>query len=248
MNTTARSRPNILLVEDDPAFATMLKDTLGVRGYCVWHAGTAVEAEVMADEVRPDLIIVDLMLPDTHGLVLCANLREKQPAPIIICSATKRKDDPVLGLKLGADDFIAKPFSVDELQARVEAALRRASLGTGTPAPPEEASERIGQLVIDKPRCQVRLGGREIGLTPTEYRLLCALASRPDHVLSREELAERVWGHYDPGIGRSLDVHLRRLRAKLNTGPVPPPALLTVRGFGYQLAREPRPEIAAVGA
>src|SRR5919197_1593295 len=129
--------------------ATMLKDRLGAKGYGVWHAENGAEAEAIVDKTRLDAIIVDLVLPDVHGLVLCANLKEKHAAPIIICSATKRKDDPVLGFKLGADDFIAKPFSVDELEARLEAALRREALGTTTP-PPEKSVERIGELVIDE--------------------------------------------------------------------------------------------------
>jgi two-component system response regulator MtrA len=234
------------LVEDDPSIATMLKDRLEAKGYCVWHAENGAEAEAIVDETRLDAIIVDLVLPDIHGLVLCANLKEKHAAPIIICSATKRKDDPVLGFKLGADDFIAKPFSVDELEARLEAALRREPLGATTPRPPEKAVQRIGELVIDQPRCQATLGGQTLQLTPTEYRLLCTLASRPDEVLSRQELAEGVWGYYDTGVGASLDVHMRRLRAKLNAGGVPSPAVITVRGFGYQLAGEPMGEAAAL--
>jgi DNA-binding response OmpR family regulator len=245
MSTTQGTRATILLVEDDLTTATMLRDRLSSKAYCVWHAQNGAEAEAMADEVRPDLIIVDLMLPDVHGLVLSANLKEKWAAPIIICSATKRKDDPVLGFKLGAEDFVAKPFSVDELEARVEAALRRATLGVpAAQGTPQESEQRIGQLVIDRARCRVTLGEQVIRLTPTEYRLLCALANRPDVVLSREELAERVWGYHDPGVGRSLDVHMRRLRAKLDAGAAPPPALVTVRGFGYRLDRQVRHQAA----
>lgn len=243
MSSTERVRATILLVEDELTIATMLKDRLEAKGYGVWHAENGAEAEAIADEARPDAIIVDLMLPDVHGLVLCANLKEKRAAPIIICSATKRKDDPVLGFKLGAADFIAKPFSVDELEARLEMALRREAFGT-PPQPPEKGVQRIAELVVDQARCQATLGADTLPLTPTEYRLLCALASRPNVVLSRQELAEGVWGYYDAGVGSSLDVHMRRLRAKLNAGPVPPPALVTVRGFGYQLAGEPIGEAA----
>jgi DNA-binding response OmpR family regulator len=241
MSATDSPRATIVLVEDDPTVASMLRDRFGAKGYCVWHAVTAAEAEGILDEVKPDLVIVDLMLPDAHGLVLCADLRERSAAPIIICSGTKRKDDQILGFKLGADDFVGKPFSTDELEARVEAALRRAAPSTLQPqaepgAPTRE--HRVSALAIVPARCQVTLGDEELRLTPTEYKLLCTLASRPDEVISRRELAERVWGFHDPGVDRSLDVHIRRLRCKLNAGPVPPPPLVTLRGFGYRLARE----------
>jgi DNA-binding response OmpR family regulator len=244
VSATHGQRATILLVEDDPVFAAMIKDALDSRGYCVWRATCAAEADSMADEVQPDLIIVDLMLPDIHGLVLCANLREKRGTPIIICSGTKRKDDPTLGFKLGADDFVAKPFSVDELEARIEAALRHAAPRSSAEPRPTDGSRCIGELVIDPARCRVTLGGEVLCLTPTEYRLLCALADRPDEVFSRQELASRVWGYHDAGVGRSLEVHLRRLRAKLNARPVPAPPLLTVRGFGYLLVGDASSQVA----
>jgi two-component system response regulator MtrA len=238
MSAPRATRATVLLAEDDPTLATMLGDGLGARGYRTCHAASAAEAEALLDEVRPDLIIVDLTLPDRHGLLLCATFKERTAAPIIICSATRRKDDQALGFKLGADDFVAKPFSVDELEVRMEAALGRAA----APAPIElrrrQRHQRIGELFIDHSRCRATLGGETLRLTPTEYRLLCALASRPDEVFSRQELAESVWGYHDAGVTRSLDVHMRRLRAKLNAGPVSPPPLVTVRGFGYQIVQE----------
>jgi len=135
---------------------------------------------------------------------------------------------------------------VDELEARLEAALRREALGGTVPRPPEKAVQRIGELVIDEARCQATLGGETLQLTPTEYRLLCALATRPDEVLSRQELAEGVWGYYDTGVGCSLEVHMRRLRAKLDAGGGSAPGIVTVRGFGYRLAGEPTGEAAAL--
>jgi DNA-binding response OmpR family regulator len=213
----------------------MLIDRLEDEGYRAWHANNAAIAECMLDEVRPDAVILDLMLPDTHGLVLCANLKARTALPIIICSATKRHDDLALGFKLGADDFIAKPFSPGELLVRLEAALRRAAPRPAMERPAASTGWHIGELVIDGARCRVTLGGEAVHLTPTEYQLLCALASRPDRVVSRRELGEQVWGSYDPDIGRTLDVHMRRLRAKLNAGVVPAPSLVTLRGFGYEL-------------
>ena len=238
MSAPRALRATVLLAEDDPTLATMLRDGLGARGYRTWHAATAAEAEALLDEVRPDVIIVDLTLPDRHGLLLCATLKERTVAPIIISSATKRKDDPALGFKLGADDFVAKPFSVDELEVRIEAALHRAAGPSPIRMGPSRCQQRLGELCIDESRCRATLGGETLQLTPTEYRLLCALASRPDEVFSREELAESVWGYHDAGVARSLDVHMRRLRAKLNAGRVSPPPLVTVRGFGYRIVQE----------
>lgn len=239
-NAADGSRPSVLLVEDDLSLAMMLTDRLEAKGYSIGLAMNAADAERMIDEIRPNLIILDLMLPDTNGLVLCADLKARSEVPIIICSATKCKDDPILGLKLGADDFIAKPFSVDELLARMEAALRRRAPRAASETPYPPGDQRIGELVINQARCQVTLGGERLRLTPTEYRLLCALASRPDELFSREELAKRVWGYHDVGVGRSLDVHMRRLRTKLNAGVVTPPSLVTLRGFGYKIVEEPR--------
>ena len=240
MSLAELPRQSVLLVEDDLSVALMLTDRLEAKGYSVGHAINGAEAESMVGEIRPDLIILDLMLPDTNGLVLCADLKAKPEVPIIIFSATKRKDDPVVGVKLGADDFVAKPFSVDELLARIETALRRGPQQATTESPHPRGGQRIGELVIDQARCQVALGGGLLRLTPTEYRLLCAVASRPDEVFSREELAKRVWGYHDVGVGLSLDVHMRRLRTKLNAGAVTPPPLVTVRGFGYKIVQEPR--------
>jgi two-component system, OmpR family, response regulator VicR len=234
MTRLANRGATILLVEDDTGLALMLRDRLMMQDHCVWWAETAADAELTANEICPDLFILDLMLPDANGLVLCANLREKSTAPIIICSATKRKDDAVLCFKLGAIDFIAKPFSIAELEARVVSALQHRSGVIKAPAV-EQARRRLGPLVIDPATCRVTLGNEIVKLTPTEYRLLRQLANRPNTVISRSELAEAVWGSYDLGIGRSLDVHLRRLRAKLGHGSIGAPLIVAVRGFGYQL-------------
>jgi DNA-binding response OmpR family regulator len=235
MNATRVGVANILLIEDDADLAAMLSDTLATRGYSVWHATTAADAELVLDHARPDLIIVDLMLPDRDGLLLCADLKHRIGVPLIICSATRRKEDPALGFKLGADDFLAKPFSVDELQARLEAALQRAGSRTAAPMPAPPARQEIGRLVIHRIECRATLGDQALPLTPTEYRLLCAVASRPREVLSRDALADEVWGEHDAAIVRSLDVHMRRLRAKLQATGVPGPRVVTRRGFGYQL-------------
>ena len=227
------ANPEILLVEDDLALASMLSDALRARGYTVWHVECAGDAESALDQVRPDVILLDLMLPDSNGLIMCAKLKARTGTPVIICSATKRQDDAAIGFQLGADDFLRKPFSLDELQARIDLTLSR------RPAPPiDQAQPRIeciGGLTIDKTRCVVTVGGEVLYLTPTEYKLLSALAGRPNEVLSRQELAGCIWGYADDGVIRSLDVHMRRLRLKLTAVADAGPYLRTRRGFGYQL-------------
>jgi DNA-binding response OmpR family regulator len=224
--------PVVLLVEDDAGLAAMLLDALAARHYRVWHAANAAEAEAILDQVQADLVIVDLMLPDRSGLILCNDLKVRSAAPIIICSATKRHDDAALGFRLGADDFIPKPFTVDELEARMQRAMRHEAAQIA-PVSARAAVQKLGDLVIDRARCQITMGGRVIQLTPTEYRLLCELVNRPGEVLSQKELAESVWRFDDAAIRRSLEVHMRRLRAKLSAAGGP--NLATRRGFGYQL-------------
>jgi two-component system response regulator MtrA len=229
-----------MLVEDDHAVAQTLTDALESSGYRIWLAETGADAKTLLEQTRPDLIILDLMLPDMDGLVLCSGLKAIADVPIVICSATPQKRDAILGLKLGADDFIAKPFDIYELEARVEAVLRRTTQtrvnSEAAPSPPDHI--RVGELIIDRSRRRVTLGGEPIQLTPTEYRLVSALASRPDEILSRDDLATLVWGYQDASSGRTIDVHIRRLRVKLSQGPVPAPAIVAVRGFGYKMAVE----------
>jgi two-component system response regulator MtrA len=229
-------RATILLVEDDSAIASVLKDSLESSGYRMWIAEDGAQAKAMMGETHPDLVLLDLMLPDVDGLVLCADLKTQADVPIIICSATARKRDAILGLRLGADDFIAKPFDLYDLEARIEAVLRRAAQRKSVEPGPEPDHYRVGELVVDRFRRRVTLGGEELQLTPTEYRLLTALASRPDEVLTRDELAQLVWGYQDASSGRAIDVHIRRLRVKLDSAAVPPPPIISVRGFGYKIS------------
>jgi two-component system response regulator MtrA len=235
------ARTHILVVEDDPSAAGMLRDLLESSGYQVTVAANGSQAKSMVEEVRPDLVILDLMLPDMDGLVLCSELRSQAQSdiPIIVCSGTVRRRDAILALRLGADDFVQKPFDIYDLEARIEAVLRRAHQQRQQGAT-EPDHYRVGDLVIDRSRRHVTLGGDELQLTPTEYRLLYTLASRPDEVFSRDELAQRVWGYRDASSGRAIDVHIRRLRVKLDSASVPPPPIISVRGFGYKLVSSQR--------
>jgi DNA-binding response OmpR family regulator len=236
MASSEPNAPHILLVEDDAGLAAMVSDALRARHYTIWHVESAGDAELAVDQLRPDVIVLDLMLPDRSGLVVCGQLKERAGVPVIICSATKRKDDAVIGFQLGADDFLKKPFSLDELQARIELALRRGCGPARREASRGDGVRRVGSLTIDEARCCATVHGRVLPLTPTEHRLLSALASRTPAVVARQELAERVWGCVDDGVIRSLDVHMRRLRAKLTAAAGP--RLVTRRGFGYQLPDE----------
>ena len=227
----------ILLVEDDPDTARSLSKALESSGYRVTAVDTGAEARSIIEHIRPDLILLDLMLPDTDGLVLTTALKNLTSAPIIICSARQEQVDRVLGLKLGADDFVAKPFDLDELEARIEAVLRRASRIRETPATPPDQI-RVDDLLISQSRGTVSIGGQAVHLTPTEYRLLVALASRPDEVLSRESLGQIVWGYQDLGTGHLIDVHIGRLRLKLRRASKAAPVIVTVRGKGYTIASE----------
>lgn len=206
------------------------------EGYTVHTERTAAEALRAMEAACPDVILLDLNLPDADGLVLVDRLRTRDAScriPIIVLSARDRQVDRVLSLKLGADDFIRKPFELDELQARIEAVLRRARparLETDTYA--EEGEVRSSGLVMSTRRATATFHGQRLHLTPTEYRLLLALASRPDEIQSRQTLAQRIWGYQDLGTAHLIDVHAGRLRAKLraSTDVVP---LETVRGRGY---------------
>jgi DNA-binding response OmpR family regulator len=229
------ARATVLLVEDDPAVAYMLTDVLESTGYQVRVASTGGAARGMVEQLRPSLIILDLILPDEDGLVLCSVLKNMAGVPILICSGTLRRRDAFLSLKLGADDFIAKPFDVYDLLARVEVLLRRAAQHQAGDVSSARGPLRIGDLVIDHSLHQVTLAGSVLQLTPTEYRLLTVLAARPDQVVPRDALARLVWGDPDTGTSRTIDVHIGRLRVKLGMAGPTAPQIISVRGFGYKI-------------
>ena len=227
----------ILLIEDDPDMVVTLSKVLNVE-YSVRSVDTGSAAKAAIAGLRPDLVLLDLMLPDTDGLILTASLKTICDVPVIICSARKEQLDRVLGLKLGADDFVPKPFDMDELEARIEAVLRRARRLQHSPAG-QMGEIRVGRLSICQRRASVTVNGKLQHLTPTEYRLLVALASRPGEVLSREALGQLVWGYADLGTGHLIDVHVGRLRLKLRRTCESEPAIVTVRGKGYMVQLEP---------
>ena len=227
----------ILLIEDDADTVRVLSKALGDE-FCVQSVETGGEAKAAIDELRPDLVLLDLMLPDTDGLILAASLKTLRDVPVIICSARHQQVDRVLGLKLGADDFLPKPFDLDELEARIEAVLRRVRRQRRQPAGPLD-DVSVGRLTICQRRATVTFDGQLIQMTPTEYRLLVQLGSRPGEVLSREVLSQLVWGYGDLGTGHLIDVHIGRLRQKLRRVSKSDPAITTIRGKGYTIEAGP---------
>jgi DNA-binding response OmpR family regulator len=223
-----------LLVEDDSGLAAMVTDWFAARHYSVCRVGSANEAELALDAVEPDVILLDLMLPDGNGLTLCSRLKQRAGAPIIICSATRRNDDAIIALQLGADDFVRKPFLPDELQARIELALRRNQSISPDGQTAERSVRQFGGVTVDTSHCVATSAGSPIPLTPTEFRLLETLTSRAPQLVRFQDLATHVWGAVDDGVLHSLGVHMRRLRSKLATA-APRVRLVTRRGFGYQL-------------
>jgi DNA-binding response OmpR family regulator len=221
----------ILVVEDDPDIELTLRKALGDLGYRVGSAASGAEARSAVTALRPDLIILDLMLPDADGLLLTTTLRAATDAPILICSARDTLVDRVIGLKLGAADFVAKPFDLDELEARIQALLRRVSRRRKTPS----SEIRVGELVIAPRQARVSITNQPVHLTPTEYRLLSILASAPDQTFDRRSLTERVWGYRGESCDHLVDVHMGRLRAKLRSARCNASYLVTVRGRGFRL-------------
>jgi DNA-binding response OmpR family regulator len=227
----------ILIVEDDRAVARGLEYALSSEGFTVLLAGTGQLALDMARSQNPDLILLDIRLPDISGFDVCRQLRAAgKRVPILMLTARDEEVDKVLGLELGADDYVVKPFSLRELTSRIRALLRRAYGDLAVPSDRERMA--FGEVEIDLQRLQVYREGKLIYLTPTEFRLLRYLVAHPDRPFSRDDLIEAVWG-YDSSVGnqRTVDVHMRHLRVKLETDPSTPRWLVTVRGIGYKFAR-----------
>ncbi|HEY3552783.1 MAG TPA: response regulator transcription factor [Solirubrobacterales bacterium] len=223
----------ILLVDDEQSIQTLLSYPLRKDGYHVTSALDGTEALRRFEEGRFDLVILDLMLPRMGGVEVCRQLRSRSQVPIIMLTAKGSETDKVAGLEVGADDYITKPFSMREFRSRVKAALRRSRMGGETS---EEASGKIetGELTIDFDRRMVTLGEEEIKVTYVEFEILGALARSPGRVLTRETLLEHVWGDSDYRDPRTVDVHIRHLREKLEKDPKEPEYLFTVRGVGYR--------------
>jgi DNA-binding response OmpR family regulator len=232
---TATTPNLVLLVEDDRRLADLTREYLEGHGLAVVHAADGRRGLDEALSGRYEAVLLDLMLPGKDGLEVCRELRARSDVPIIVLTARGEEADRVLGLELGADDYVAKPFSPRELLARIRAVVRRARGRAG----PAAGVVRVGGLVVDPAARRVTLEGREIALTGYEFALLDALARRAGRVLSREQLMELAGGNAEEAFDRSIDVHVSRLRQKLGDDPKRPRLIKTVRGAGYLLAAEP---------
>jgi DNA-binding response OmpR family regulator len=225
----------ILLVDDEQAILTLLSYPLRKDGYEVVQAADGGEALSRFAEGRFDLVVLDVMMPKLDGLEVCRRLRARSSVPIIMLTAKAEEIDKVLGLELGADDYITKPFSMREFRSRVKAALRRAEMGgAGTAVEQGEQRLEVGELAIDFAKRSVRVRGQHVQTTFVEFEILSALALSPGRVFTRDVLLARIWGdsaYRDP---RTIDVHIRHLREKVERDAKEPEYLFTVRGVGYR--------------
>ncbi len=245
--TSSDSGGVILIVEDEPSLRESIAYHLKSEGYTVETAADGVRALGIARERKPDLVLLDIMLPGMNGLQVCRALRDELNTIVIMLSAKGDELDRVLGLELGADDYLAKPFAMRELVAHVRAMLRRSRMARAESAPPNgldtenaaaASGERqlihAGDVEIDVPRRQVSLGGASLSLKPKEFDLLVYFARHPGIVLSRDALLREVWGYDYPVDTRTVDVHVRWLRQKIETEPSAPIRIETMRGHGYR--------------
>jgi DNA-binding response OmpR family regulator len=226
--------PRILLVDDEQSVQTLLSYPLRKEGYDVVQATDGRQALDRFDEQIFDLVVLDLMLPKLDGLEVCRRLRSKSAVPIIMLTAKSEEIDKVVGLELGADDYITKPFSMREFSSRVKAALRRVEMSRPAETSPDEAPLVVSDLRIDFSKRTVRVHGSDAQLTFVEFEILSALARSPGRVFTRDMLLARIWGdsaYRDP---RTIDVHIRHLREKVEREPKDPEYLFTVRGVGYR--------------
>ncbi|HVV98244.1 MAG TPA: response regulator [Rhodanobacteraceae bacterium] len=228
-------RASLLVVEDDPQILRFLAAALEAHGYAFASARTGAEGLALAATRQPDVLIVDLGLPDMSGLDVIAHVREWYARPIIVLSARDKETDKVAALDLGADDYLTKPFGIGELLARLRVAERHLSAHNGVPP---EAIVRVGDVTIDFAAHRVRRGGADIHLTPIEYQLLAALAKHRGKVLTHRHLLREIWGAAHVESPHYLRIYMRSLRRKIEADPAQPCLLLTEVGVGYRLAEE----------
>lgn len=232
----------ILLVEDEQNLSNVIRDHLEEEGYFVQQAFDGLAALEMATAVLPDLIILDIMLPGIDGLEVCRRLRQASIVPILMLTARAEEIDRVVGLELGADDYLTKPFSMRELKARVRALLRRVEMmqiaGTPSASQTSQAAVVLGGLYLDPTSYEATLDGQAIELTPKEFDLLHLLARHPGRVFSRTFLLDEIWGYEVAAYDRTVDTHIYRLRQKLDVDSEIARRIVAVRGIGYKLKRK----------
>jgi len=233
--------PRVLVVDDEPNIRELVQVALKFHGCAVNTAGTGADALRLAESSRPDLIVLDVVLPDLDGFEVCRRLRAGgNEVPVIFLTARDTSSDTVTGLALGGDDYVTKPFSVEALVARVRAVLRRTTRTPGGGGPPGEVLLRVGDLELDEEHWIVRRGGTQVELSPTEFRLLAYLMRNQGRMLTRQQLLENVWGWEFAGQSQVVETYVSYLRRKLD--PLGPPLIHTQRGVGYSLRPPPETE------
>ncbi|MEA2901773.1 MAG: two-component system, OmpR family, response regulator RegX3 [Actinomycetota bacterium] len=233
MTDRADTRPTVLVVEDEESFVEALTLGLTREGFAVRVARDGAEALASFDASRPDVVLLDLMLPRVSGIDVCRHIRARSSIPIIMVTAKDSEVDAVVGLEVGADDYVTKPYRLRELVARVRAVLRRA----GPEPEPDEVSVEVlvvGDVALDAERHRVMVRGSEVALPLREFELLELLLDNAGRVLTRDTLIDRIWGPNYVGDTKTLDVHVKRLRAKIEDDPAKPSRITTIRGLGYR--------------
>ena len=228
----ADKEPTILVVEDEEAFVDALAVGLKREGFVVKVARDGAEALDVFDAVRPDLVLLDVMLPKVSGVDVCREIRQRSRTPVIMVTAKSSEIDTVVGLEVGADDYVTKPFRLRELVARIRAVLRRAPRGQH--APPDGSVLEVGDVRLDPSRHEVTVRDEPVSLPLKEFELLELLMDNAGHVLQRETIIDRIWGAHYGGDTKTLDVHIKRLRSKVEVDPARPERIVTIRGLGYR--------------
>lgn len=241
LDIVSENRRTVLIVDDEKPIVDILEYNLKKEGYNTLIANDGLEAVNIALEQKPNIILLDIMLPKMDGLTVCKKVRTALNIPIIMLTAKEEEIDKILGLELGADDYVTKPFSVRELIARIKANLRKYELSQGASSEAEEkANDRriiIGDLQLDLDKFEVKVRGKKVDLTVREFEVLRYLANQPGQVVSRELLLEKVWGYEYFGDIRTVDVTVRRIREKIEDDTTDPKILVTKRGIGYYIAK-----------
>lgn len=234
MNVSTTSH-TVLVVEDEESFVDALLVGLKKEGFRVEVARDGLEALEMFDRIQPDIILLDVMLPKVSGIDVCRQLRKKSQVPIIMVTAKAAEIDTVVGLEVGADDYITKPYRLRELVARMRAVLRRAPLDQAGEL--TEGALQVGDIALDPEQHEVVIRGEKTALPLKEFELLHLLLANAGRVLPRETLIDRIWGNDYVGDTKTLDVHIKRLRAKIESDPANPAKIITIRGLGYKFER-----------
>ena len=230
-------QPVVLVVEDEPSFVEALTIGLTREGFRVISVTDGFEAVQRFDEVQPDIVLLDVMLPRLSGIDVCRQLRKRSQVPIIMVTAKGAEIDTVVGLEVGADDYITKPYRMREVVARMRAVLRRSPNDSGPRRISSPGSLAVGDVVLDPDEHRVTIDGEDVALPLKEFELLHLLLANAGRVLPRETLIDRVWGSDYVGDTKTLDVHIKRLRAKVEPNPTSPTRILTYRGLGYKFDR-----------